>query len=419
MTPNYQVAAGLDVHKKFIQATILWINETKKQRQFPRTHAGLLGLKSWILEHKCDAVACESTSDYWVNIYDLLISYVLVIVGNAHDIKVLAHKKTDKIDSEMIALLALKGMIAPSRVMPRYHRDFRKLVRLRHFLVGKRTDIKNRIHSILDSELFHLSTILTDIFGISGQRVMQGICEGSSVDTILRSIPHRVRTKKETELRELIEQNLSPGALMQLGHCLRVIKQLDEEIDMLTDEARAYTLRKHPREYRILKTVPGVGDIAAITLIAEIGNFKDFISGDKLASWLGIVPKVYQSANHIVKCSITKRGSRIARWIITQVAHGAVKTRKNVFREWYEVKKAVIGTGKAIIALARKMITIIWHLIVNDEEYSDKYSEPEQPESKKVHTIRIPTSTNYTLEQVIVLVSDAINFLNKHDPDPA
>lgn len=206
---------------------------------------------------------------------------------------------------------------------------------------------------------------------------------------------------------------------MQLGHCLRVIKQLDEEIDMLTDEARAYTLRMHPREYRILKTVPGVGDIAAITLIAEIGNFKDFISGDKLASWLGIVPKVYQSANHIVKCAITKRGSRIARWIITQVAHGAVKTRKNVFREWYEVKKAVIGTGKAIIALARKMITIIWHLIVNDEEYIDKYSEPEQPESKKVHTIRIPTSTNYTLEQVIVLVSDAINFLNKRDPDPA
>lgn len=206
---------------------------------------------------------------------------------------------------------------------------------------------------------------------------------------------------------------------MQLGHCLRVIKQLDEEIDMLTDEARAYTLRKHPREYRILKTVPGVGDIAAITLIAEIGNFKDFISGDKLASWLGIVPKVYQSANHIVKCSITKRGSRIARWIMTQVAHGAVKTRKNVFREWYEVKKAVIGTGKAIIALARKMITIIWHLIVNDEEYIDKYSEPEQPESKKVHTIRIPTSTNYTLEQVIVLVSDAINFLNKRGPDPA
>ena len=169
MPPDYQVAAGLDVHKKFIQGTILWLNGTKIQQKFPRTPDGLLGLKDWIFEYKCDVVACESTSDYWVCIHDLLDDRVPVIVGNAADIKALAHKKTDKIDSEMIALLALKGMITPSRVMPRHHRDFRKLVRLRHFLVRKRTDINNRIHSILDGELFHLSQLLTDIFGVSGQ----------------------------------------------------------------------------------------------------------------------------------------------------------------------------------------------------------------------------------------------------------
>ncbi len=418
MTTNYQVAAGLDVHKRFIQATILWINETKKQRQFPRTHEGLLGLKDWIIEHKCDVVACESTSDFWVCIYDILISHVLVIVGNAHDIKVMAHKKTDKIDAEKIALLALKGMIAPSRVMPRYHRDFRKLVRLRHFLVGKRTDIKNRIHSILDGELFQLSLIFSDMFGVSGQRIMEGIQRGSSVEQILQSIPPWVLAKKENELRALIEQNVSPNAMIQLGHCLRVVRQLDEEIEMLTDEALTYVLQKYPREYTILKSVPGIGNIAAITLIAEIGNFRDFISGNKLASWIGIVPKVYQSANHIVKCSITKRGSRIARWIMTEVAHAAIRQRKNVFREWYEEKKAVIGSGKAIIAVARKMTTIIWHLIVNDEEFINKYNEPEQPKSKKVHTIHIPVSKNYTVEQVLALVADAINFLNKSDPDP-
>jgi len=195
MSPNYQVAAGLDVHKKFIQATILWQNGTKIQQSFPRTPEGLLGLKCLVLEHKCDVVGCESTSDYWVCIYDLLIEeHVPMVVGNAYDMKVLAHKKTDKIDSEMIALLALKGMIPPSRVMPRRHRDFRKMVRLRHFLVRKRTDIKNRIHSILDGELFHLSRLLTDIFGVSGQRILQGILAGASVDEILQShIPHVLR----------------------------------------------------------------------------------------------------------------------------------------------------------------------------------------------------------------------------------
>lgn len=318
----------------------------------------------------------------------------------------------------MIALLALKGMITPSRIMPRHHRDFRKMVRLRHFLVRKRTDIKNRIHSILDGELFHLSWLFTDIFGVSGQRILQGILEGASIEDILKSLPTRVRKQKEEELRKLLAQTVSPGALMQLGHCLRVVKQLDEEIDLITDEARAYALQTYPGEYRILKTVPGVGDISAITLLAEIGNFKDFLSGDKLAAWIGIVPKVYQSANHTVKCSITKRGSRLARWILVQIAHAATRARKNVLRDWYEAKKAVIGAGKAIIALARKITTIIWHLIVNDEEYVDKYSEPESPKPQKMHTIRIPASPDYTLEEVLTLLADALTFLKKRNPDP-
>ena len=414
----YHVAAGLDVHKKFIVATLLWSTGTKIQQRFERTVQGTLALKTWLLDYKCDVVACESTSDYWVTIYDLVIEHVPVLVGNAHDLKVLAHKKTDKIDSEMIALLALKGMISPPRVMPRHHRDFRKLVRLRHFRVGKRTDLKNRIHSILDSELFPLAALLTDIFGVSGQRILHGILNGVSADEILLSIPRRIREKKEPEIRALIDQNLSVGALMQLGHLLRVMKQLDEEIAALTEEAQAYVLRKFPREYALLRTVPGVGNITAITLIAEIGNFKDFTSGDHLASWLGLVPKVYQSANHVVKQSITKRGSRYARWIITQAAHAAAKARKNVLRDWYEAKKAVIGTGKAITALSRKMITIIWHLIVNDEEYVDKYRDPGTPQSPQMHTLRIPASPHYTLEDVIRLVSEAIELLNQRDPDP-
>jgi len=419
MTMPYHVAAGLDVHKKFIVATLLWSTGTKIQQRFERTVQGTLALKTWILEYKSDVVACESTSDYWVTIYDQLIDHIPVLVGNAHDMKVLAHKKTDKIDSEMIALLALKGMIAPSRVMPRHHRDFRKLVRLRHFLVRKRTDLKNRMHSILDSELFPLAALLTDIFGVSGQRILHGILNGVSANEILLSIPRQIREKKEPEIRALIDQNLSVGALMQLGHCLRVLKRLDEEIATLTEEAQTHTLRQFPREYALLRTVPGVGTITAITLIAEIGNFKDFTSGDHLASWLGLVPKVYQSANHIVKQSITKRGSRSARWIITQAAHAAARAQKNVLRDWYEAKKAVIGTGKAIIALSRKMITIIWHLIVNDEEYVDKYREPGDPQSPQMYTLRIPASPHYTLEDIIRLVTEAIELLNQRDPDPA
>lgn len=121
----------------------------------------------------------------------------------------------------MIALLALKGMIKPSRVFLIFHRDFRKIVRLRHFLVRKRTDIKNLIHGYLT---VNYSNVLTDIFRKSGIQIMQGILEGKSPDEVLESIQTRVRERKEEEIRVLLEQNLSIYALLQLRHCLRVMK---------------------------------------------------------------------------------------------------------------------------------------------------------------------------------------------------
>jgi transposase len=246
MTTMYTIAAGLDIHKRFIMATILWASGEKIQRRFERTAQGILAIKEWILENKCQVVACESTSDYWVPIYDALCDFVTMIVGNAHDIKVQTHKKTDKIDSENIARLALKDMIKPSRVFTRGHRDFRKLVRLRHFLVRKRTDLKNRIHSILDGELFHLSDSLTDIFGKSGMNILNGLLEGKSADEIISTLPPQVRKKKQGDIRDLLAQSLSQVALTQLGHCLKVMTRLDEEIDPEQQKNDHYNVLPYP-----------------------------------------------------------------------------------------------------------------------------------------------------------------------------
>ena len=205
---------------------------------------------------------------------------------------------------------------------------------------------------------------------------MQGILEGKSPDEVLQSIHACVRNKKEDEIRQLIEQNLSIYPLVQLRHCLNVMKQLDKEIKVLTNTACQFANEKYPREFEILYTVPGIGEVSAFTILAEVGNFKDFSSGGKLASWVGIVPGTYQSADHKAKRSITKRGSRLARWILIQVAHAAAKKKDSVFFDFYEAKKEIIGKGKAAVALARKIITIVWHLNLNNEIYEDKYARP-------------------------------------------
>lgn len=316
------------------------------------------------------------------------------------------------LDSEFIALITLKGMIHPSRIFPAEHREYRSTVRLRHKLVQKRSSIKNEIHHILDSELFRLSSVLTDIFGKSGALIMKGILNDMSVDEILSLLPASV-LKKEEALREVLETTLSEGALARLSSCLRIIKILNQEIAELSNISTNYALTNFPREYEILKSVPGIGDITAVTLLAEIGDVKDFSTGDKLASWLGIVPRVYQSADKLYTGSITKRGSRLARWILIQAAHAAVKARDNDLKTFYLGKKDVIGTGKAIVSVARKMVIIIWHLLVNDETYKDTQYHTLKS-TKKVY-VKVPRKT--TIEEVLKLLREASVVLQEPDPE--
>lgn len=412
MTEVINKACGLDIHKLFLIATILNRSGEKLQQRFNRDDEGILALKDWVISEKCDVVACESTSDFWVPIYDSLIDHLPVIVGNARDMKAFTHKKTDKIDSEVIAKLALNKMVQPSRVFPKDHREFRSYVRLRHKMVQKRTDIKNEAHAILSSEMLNLKNVLTDIFGKNGREILSGISSGKNVDQIIETLSPNVR-KKSAQIRELLDREISQSAAIRLQICLKLIKSLDDEIKLLEREIFNYAYSKHQREMEILMSVPGIGELGAATLIAEIDNFKDFSSGDKLASWLGLVPSVYQSADKYHNGRITKRGSKVARWILTQISHAASRKKNSKLKEFFNRKKKSVGHSKAIIALARKIATIIWHLITNDEMYEDEtgYQKGEVQKRKIVET------EIFSVDERITIISEILAIMGKQDEE--
>ena len=405
-------ACGLDIHKLFFIATILSRSGEKLHKRLNRDEDGILALKDWVISEKCDVVACESTSDFWVPIHDSLIKHLPVIVGNARDMKAFTHKKTDKIDSEFIAQLALNKMVQPSRIFPKDHRDFRSYVRLRFTLVQKRTDLKNEAHSILAPEMFNLKDVLTDIFGKNGRIILSGISSGKTVDQIIASLSPNVRKKSE-QIRELLNREISQSAAFRLQICLKLIKHLDDEIEALEKEIFNYAYKKHKREMEILMSIPGIGELGAATLIAEIGDFKDFSSGNKLASWLGIVPNVYQSADKFYNGRITKRGSKVARWILTQIAQAAARKKNSKLKEFFNRKKKSIGHAKAIIALARKIATIIWHLIINDEMYEDEtgYKKGEIQKRKIVET------EIFSVDERIKIISGIFAIMGKKDQE--
>jgi len=403
-------SCGLDIHKRFFIATILSRSGEIQQQRFDRDDNGILNLKNWVTSEKCDVVACESTSDFWVPIYDSLINHLPVIVGNARDMKAFTHKKTDKIDSEFIAKLALNKMVQPSRVFLKNQREYRSYVRLRLTLVRKRTDMKNEAHAILSSEMLRLSDVLTDIFGKNGRAILSGISSGKTVDQIIESLSPNVR-KKGSQIREILDREISQSAAIRLQICLNLIKHFDDEIKLLEREIFNYAYGKHKREMEILMSVPGIGEIGAATLIAEINNFNDFSSGDKLASWLGLVPNVYQSADKYHNGRITKRGSKVARWILTQIAQAAARKKNSKLKEFFNRKKKSIGHAKAIIALARKIATIIWHLVTNDEMYEDETGY----EKGEIQKRKIVETETFTVDERITIISGLIAIMGKED----
>lgn len=402
-------ACGLDIHKRFILAAVIDQNDAMTELRVNRTQTDLFALKEWVLFHGCEVVACESTSDNWVQVYDLFGGHIPVIVGNARDIMAISHKKTDKVDAAWIAKLALHDLIPASRVPEKERRDLRSLVRLRKFLVEKRTDLKNQVHHILDSCLFQLSKVFSDIFGTSGMLILTGITEEKTIEDILAALPARTRKRSE-EIRTVLETTLPESAIVRMQCCLNLIKEIDDQIEIILQLVHRHVTRQ-TRLIRILTSVPGIGYLAAVTLIAEIGNFRDFTSGDKLASWAGLVPTVNQSADHLRMGAITRRGSRMLRWILVEIAHAAVRTRSSRFYSFFTKKVGLIGFGKTIVAIARKIVTILWHLVVNDEEY-------EEPEGNIKQEIRIPKAKLpkfLTLNEMLRVLAEANIFLKQSD----
>jgi transposase len=368
---------GIDVHKKFLVATVLERNGQKKTEKFQNSLEHLLKLREWILAEECEVVAFESTGEYWIPLYDILQGDVEIIVANSYHIKWIPGKKTDTIDSEWIAELVLNDLIEPSRILPKEKRDIRSLTRLREKLVNERTDHKNRVHKILDSASIRLAAFFSDLFGKSGLRILKCILSGVPPEEIIQKLPKRLRPHSDFFLGA-IQAQLSDHQLIQLQTSVTMIDLLNERIKEL-EQTILNALHKERRKLQVLMSIPGIGTIGATTLLAEIGDVSDFPSPDKLTKWVGITPRVYQSADKLHTGSITKQGSKHIRWILVEIAHSCIRTRNTVLRDFFDRIFARSGYKKAIVALARKILKLVWHLLTNDEMYQENNLVPKSP----------------------------------------
>ena len=406
MSIERRKVCGIDVHKSFLVATILDREGNYETKKVHQDLDSLLGLRDWIISQACDSVAFESTADYWRPLYTVLHDKVPVAVANANHIKHVPGRKTDITDSRWIAQLELNNLITPSRIFSGESYDLRSLTRSRELLVQNRTELKNKIHHLLDSASIRLSSVLSDLFGKSGSIILKGIVENKPFEEIVNSLPKRMRGSADA-ISATLPLSIPPVCLVLLQSYLNLVENHDEEIKLIEGRIRE-ALQSKSREQQILTSIPGVGFIGASTLIAEIGDIHDFEDADKLAKWAGLTPSVYQSANVTRTGSITKQGSRHIRWILVELAHVAIRSPGRI-RTFFERLMPKKGYKKAIVAVARKMLRIVWHLLVNNEVYVD-----EMPRSKQVKLPKLPaTIQKIGINRLIELLSKASEVIIK------
>ncbi len=399
MENQKNIVCGADIHKKFIMATVLSRDGNMIRGRFGMTLDEILRFKDWVINNNCEAVAIESTGIYWVSIYTVLEGNIEVILANAYKVKHTPGRKTDKRDSKWLAELCLNGMIEPSRIFPKDDRELRALTRTREKLVNNSIQMKNRIHKELESACIKISSVLSDIFGVSGMKIINGLLEGKNIDEILKLITSKRILKKEQELRKAVTNSLDPVRILMIQTYLELIEKFENEIEKLNKEIMS-RMQKLKDDLEIAMSMTGMGFTSASTILTEIGNYKDFETAEQLASWCGLTPKVSQSADKLVTGSITKQGSKHVRRMLIQVAHAISKTKNSKLKRFFLRILAKKGNKKAIVALARKVLCILHHLLVNREKYQDT----EMSKTKKV-------KLNWASSPVQMNEQDMINVL--------
>jgi transposase len=409
MLPQKSTACGIDIHKDFFVAAIMDRNGSTTIERFDHTQDGLFSLKSWILAAQCPVVAMESTGNYWRPLYITLEGHVELILANSYVIKRIPGRKTDIIDAQWIAELALNGLIKPSRVFPKEARELRELTRARERLVGQQTAYKCVVHDVFDAACIKLSSVITDVFGKSGRYLIHGLLKGKTIDELIAGIPSKRIQKKEEKLKTAIKSGLSTSQVIVIEQNLQLIDRITEQISQLDDEILC-RLKDREEDLQIAMSIPGIGTIAAVTIIAELGDYHDFDSPDSLASWAGLVPSIYQSADKLRTGSITKHGSKHLRRILAEAAQAAARTKNTWFSAYFRKLKNRIGYPKAIIALARKILCILWHLLMTREFYIDSLNT--RPKSQNLIQ---KSATPQSIERSIEILVKAGYCIQKSD----
>lgn len=374
MEPIIERCCGLDVHQGTVVACLLvgkaHERPKKEIRTFRTVTAELLELREWLREAGCTHVGMESTGVYWKPIYALLEDAFDLTVGNARHIKNVPGRKTDVKDAEWIAELLRHGLIRKSFVPPKPIRELREVIRFRRAVVQSRATERNRLLKLLETANIKLSTFLSNVFGASGMAMLEALLDGGSTPEQMAELSKGRLRKKMADVALALDGRLEEHHSFLLRMQLERLKQADAQVDAL-DVRIEQMLAPYREQAKKLRTIPGVSDVIASVLIAEMGiDMTKFESEEHLASWAGVCPGNHESAGKRQR-GTKRKGNVHLTTALVEAAQAAIKKKGSYLRDKFHRLKARRGYKRALMAIAHKILIAAYHMLLEGTDYHD------------------------------------------------
>jgi transposase len=369
--------AALDIGKKELKACVRLPPAAGRRarhqeiRTFATTTEALLRLRDWLVERQVSLAVMEATSDYWRGSFYLLEDALNVILVNAAHVKGLPGCKTDVADAAWLCQLGECGLLKASFVPPEPIRQLRDLTRYRATLAADRTREAQRLEKELEDAGIKLSSVASDILGVSGRAMLSALIEGErDVHVLAELAKARMRTRIP-DLVAALEGNFRERHALLCRIHLERIDQITASVLQLSVRIEE-AMRPFAAQLELLETIPGVGRATAQVIIAETGaDMTRFRTAGHLASWAGATPGHHESAGKR-RSGKTRHGNRWLAAALGTAAMAAGRTRNNTFLgARYHRLMPRLGKNKALVALQHSILVALWHMLNTNTAYQD------------------------------------------------
>ena len=379
----------------------------KKRLQEVSTHSTMTRALTELANHLVDLgverVVMEATSDYWKPVFYLLEAHGLdPWLVNARDVKHLPGRpKTDKLDAVWLCKVAERQMLRPSFVPPQPIRQLRDLTRYRIDLVGARTAEKNRVEKLLEDACIKLSVVASDIFGVSGRAMMVALIGGERDPKVLAQLARSRMRAKIGLLEEAFNGHFDNHHAFLLTRMLGRIDAIDADIAAVDAQIEAQ-LAPFASAAARLDDIPGIGPVAAAIILAEVGvDMSRFPTAGHLCSWAKFSPAICSSAGKSKGNGSSGHGNRYLARVLGESAVVAGRTDSFLGERYRRIAKRR-GKKRAIVAVGRSILVIVWHLLSDEQAVfndlgADHFTRHVNSETKKRNHIRQLEALGYNV----------------------